>query len=167
MTIKLTQEYIQSLFNYGDGFLYWKINKSQRIHIDDKAGTLNNTGYYSIGINGKIYRNHRLIFLYHYGYLPKQLDHIDRNKLNNKIENLREATQSQNMMNRKSFKNTSSQYKGVTWDRKNQKWLSQIKINKKLIHLGRFKFETDAAKAYNIKSIELFGEYAKLNEVDN
>lgn len=162
---ELTQEYVQSLFIYKDGFLYWKVSKSQRIHIGDKAGTITNSGYYSIGINNKIYRNHRLIFLYHYGYLPKYIDHIDRNKLNNRIENLRNVVHQQNQWNRSKSKNSSSQYKGVTWDKQTNKWMVQIKINKKQIHLGRFTNEIDAAKAYNKKATELFKEYANINEV--
>ena len=158
---KLNQKYLKTLFNYKDGELYWKISR-QSIKINDKAGYINYR-YKNIKINGKLYRAHRLIYLYHYGYLPKFLDHIDGDQLNNNIENLRAVTLSQNQWNRKKIKITSSKYKGVT--KRSKKWEVCIKINKKSIYLGLFNSEIDAAIAYNEKAIELFGEYAKLNEV--
>lgn len=160
---KLTQEYVQSLFDYKDGNLYWKVNRGRNYIIENKAGTLRPDGYYQIGIDGKINRLHRLIFLYHYGYLPKYIDHINNDQSNNKIENLREVTASQNNMNMKKRKNSISKYKGISWDKQNNKWKSGIKINGKQIYLGRFDNETDAAKAYNKKAIEIFGEFGKLN----
>lgn len=104
MTIKLTQKYVRSLFDYKDGNLYWKVRKAYRIKIGDLAGYVNITGYQEVIIDGKSYKAHRLIFLYHHGYLPKFLDHIDCNKLNNDINNLREATKSQNKMNQRKIK---------------------------------------------------------------
>lgn len=164
---ELTQKQVQSLFTYKDGNLYWKIKKSQRIKIGDKAGSLNKvTGYYSLVINGKRYYNHRLIYLYHYGFLPKYIDHIDNDKSNNLIENLRSVTQSQNLMNSKSAKNSSSKYKGVYYHKKAKKWVAQIHIDGKLKYLGIFKSEIDAALTYNKVAIEYFDEYAYLNNIN-
>ena len=132
----ITQDYVKQLFEYRDGVLYWKVNKG-KVRLGQKAGTLNNN-YYRVQINGKQYRNHRIIFLMHHGFLPKHLDHIDGNKLNNKIENLREATHSQNMMNVKIKKNNTSGTKGVCFDKQRKKWLVRITIQNKDIHLGRF-----------------------------
>ena len=86
------------------------------------------------------------------------------------IENLRIVNQSQNGMNRKLNKTynnklTTSKYKGVTWHKKTNKWQSQIVINGKVKHLGIFTNEIDAAKTYNKAAIELYGEYANLNEI--
>lgn len=162
---ELTQELVRNLFTYKDGFLYWKVYRTNSVKIGDKAGTLNNIGYYRIKINNKIYLSHRLIFLYHHGYLPKYIDHIDSNKLNNNISNLREVTCSQNGMNRKSNKNSSSKYKGVCWHKQTQKWCTHIAINGKDKHIGYFISETEAALAYNDAAIKYFDEYAKLNEV--
>ena len=165
MNKELTQQVIKNLFEYKDGNLYWKVQKNSRALIGSKAGSLKNNGYYSITIDSKLYRNHRLIYLYHYGYLPKFIDHIDNDPLNNNIENLRETTRSQNLMNQKPRKNKSSKYKGVSWYKRDKIWQAQIKINKKQIHLGRFKLEKDAALAYNKAAIELFGEFACLNNL--
>ena len=168
--MKLTQEYIKLLFNYRNGDLFWKVKTAitSSIKIGNKAGGLNkSTGYYKIKINGKVYYTHRLIFLYHHGYLPKQIDHIDRDPLNNYIENLRESTQSQNCMNRKGNKNSSSKYKDVSWDEGTKKWRTHIRINGKLKHLGRFENEIDAAITYNKAAIKYFDkEYIHLNKLN-
>lgn len=68
-------------------------------------------------------------------------------------------------MNKNGDKNTSSQYKGVSWDKENNKWRSQIQINKKTKQLGRFKSEKTAAFIYNVYARGAFGKYANLNEV--
>lgn len=97
-----------------------------------------------------------------------EVDHIDHNSLNNQKSNLRIVTKSQNAMNKKPYKKQrgcSSKFKGVSWTKANKKWLSHIGLNNKQIHLGYFKNEIDAAKAYNKRAIELHGEYAYLNEV--
>jgi len=97
----------------------------------------------------------------------KSIDHIDHDGLNNQKSNLRFCTNSENMMNRRKQKNTLSIYKGVTFHKRNNKWMAQIRINGKIIHLGYFDVETEAAKAYNAKAIELFLEFANLNIIPN
>lgn len=162
---EITQDLVRNLFDYKDGILYWKVRRSG-IKIGSKAGTLHHSGYILIQINNKRYNGHQIIYLYHHGYIPKEIDHIDRNRSNSKIENLREATHQQNCMNKKSAKNSSSIYKGVTWDKQHQKWRTQIVFNNKHYNLGRFINEKDAAITYNEKAIELFGEFANLNIIE-
>ena len=164
----ITQKQVKELFDYRDGELYWKESRGNRVRAGDLAGYVQNNGYRAININNKLYKAHRLIFLYHHGYLPKTLDHIDGDRLNNSIGNLREATNGENQMNRKKNKSmnektTTSKYKGVTWDKDKQKWRSRIQNNKKLKHLGYFKSEIDAALAYD-KAAEANGEFAKTNK---
>ena len=97
----------------------------------------------------------------------KGIDHRDMNGLNNQRSNLRFCTLSQNAMNRRKRENTSSIYKGVYFNnQRGKKWKAQIRINGKQIHLGLFDFEVDAARAYNMKAIELFCEFANLNIID-
>ena len=156
------------LFDYNDGYLYWKIVKSNKVKVGDIAGYINSKGYRTIGINNKLYYAHRLIFLYHHGYLPEFLDHIECNKLNNNISNLRAATHSQNGMNQKKHKSrngksTYSKYKGVTYDIHHKRWQSQIMMGEKLKFLGRFVFEIEAAKSYHAAAIKYYGEFARLN----
>jgi len=92
-------------------------------------------------------------------------DHRDRNPFNNTKANLRECSYSQNGMNRKKKSGCSSVYKGVSWCSATSKWRAHIKINGNLISLGCFREEKEAAKAYNNKALELFKEFANLNEV--
>jgi hypothetical protein len=92
---------------------------------------------------------HRLFFYWHHGYLPKLVDHKDINSQNNKIENLRELTISQNKRNSPKMGNCTSIYKGVNWSKKHKKWLTKLTLNGKAIHIGLFDNEDDAGQAYN------------------
>ena len=95
---------------------------------------------------------------------PKiQADHINHDGLDNTRINLRSCTQQQNNMNKSSRKNSTSKYKGVSWNKRDNKWQSHIRFNNKTIHLGYYTNEQEAAKAYNLKAKELFGEFANLN----
>ena len=94
-----------------------------------------------------------------------QTDHVNHDTLDNKKENLRICTSSQNGMNRTQHKKTSSKYKGVCWHKRDKKWYAHIRINDKLTYLGAFKSEIQAAKAYNKKAKELFGEFALSNNI--
>ena len=95
------------------------------------------------------------------------IDHIDSNKKNNCVENLRRATHSQNGMNQKIRTNTSSIYKGVYHHKPTKKWMSYIRINGKLKNLGLFENEKEAARKYNEAALEHFGEFAKLNVIED
>lgn len=169
MSDELTQDLLRELFDYHDGELYWNIPR-RGMRIGDRAGKVRKDWYRLIGINGKLYYAHRLIFLYHYGYLPKFLDHIDGDGLNNNINNLREATNQENAMNMKKPKShngkpTSSKYKGVDLDKRRNKWRSRIMIDGKSKHLGYYKSEIEAARDYNKAATEVFGKFVKLNEI--
>ena len=94
---------------------------------------------------------------------PRQADHKDRNTLNNRQDNLRICSQQQNNMNQKSRSNSTSKYKGVSWDTASQKWRCQISINKKKKHLGYWNIEEVAALRYDMVAIREFGEFAVLN----
>jgi len=91
------------------------------------------------------------------------IDHIDSNGLNNQKSNLRACTQKQNSMNTRSHIDSTSKYKGVSWVSKYKKWRSEIYFNGKTIYLGWFDDEIVAAKEYDKKSLELFGEWGKTN----
>lgn len=93
------------------------------------------------------------------------VDHIDSNGCNNRKSNLRTCTKGENHWNLKPRKNTSSKYKGVYYDKASQKWGAQITKNGEYHYLGRFDTEIAAATAYNNAATELFGEFARLNEI--
>ena len=90
------------------------------------------------------------------------VDHWDRNGLNNRRGNLRLCTRSQNMMNQR-VKGGTSNFKGVHWNKQCRKWYARIQVNGKQIHIGSFADEIEAAQAYDVASRELSGEFARLN----
>jgi hypothetical protein len=118
-------------------------------------------GYVVTNLNKTTIRMHRFIL-----NPPKdmQIDHINGIKHDNRKCNLRLATNTQNQRNvPKTKRKTSSKYKGVHWRKDMNKWASRIACEGKRIYLGYYDDEIEAAKAYNIKALELFGEFAKLN----
>lgn len=93
----------------------------------------------------------------------KVVDHINGNTLDNRKCNLRVCTNAENLRNSRGKRNSTSKYKGVSYDKEKKRWASRICINSKEIKLGKFKSEIDAAKKYNEAAIIYHGEFAKLN----
>lgn len=128
----MNQEIIKEYFEYKDGGLYWKINKpNSKCKIGDKAGYINKSGsgYWVIKLNNKRYLEHRLIYILFYGNIEKNLmiDHIDQNKLNNRINNLRVVDRGLNRMNTNKSSNIkiiNGKYYGVFIRNKNKKMKS-------------------------------------------
>ena len=143
----ITVELLNELFEYSFGNLYWKIKKGSRGLIGSQAGTKNANGYLVVTINNKKYLVHRLIYFIHNKSMPKIIDHIDNNKTNNFIENLREATESQNRYNSLVGKRNVSGVKGVSWHNTHKKWRANICVNRKQIQLGSFEKKEDAISA--------------------
>jgi len=150
------------------------LTKGKFAFIDDEDWDLvknykwyyNNNGYAETSIkqeNGKHKTTgmHRLIIN---NNNPKiHIDHINHNGCDNEKYNLRLCTHQQNHMNQSSNKNSTSKYMGVNWEKSRKKWKSQIGFNNKRIFVGYFINEEDAARAYDNKAKELFGEFANLN----
>jgi hypothetical protein len=95
----------------------------------------------------------------------RQIDHKNGDKLDNRKENLRLCTRSQNLANSKIRINNTSGFKGICWYEDRKKWFTYINCQKKRYCLGYFSSKLDAALAYNKKSAELFGEFAYLNKI--
>jgi len=98
---------------------------------------------------------------------PREGDHCNHNGLHNWQDNLRICTRSQNQHNGSPRKNCSSSFKGVNWHKDTHKWQVQITNNGKQKYLGCFTSEVEAAKAYDRKAMELFGEFAHINLKEN
>jgi hypothetical protein len=147
--MKLTQARVKELFDYrADGELIRKVNKSGGATAGDVAGSINKVGYKVTRVDWALYLNHRLVWLWHFGYFPEHdLDHIDRNRLNNRVENLREVNQTCNMRNAKLFNNNSSGITGVYWYKPGNKWSAKISVAYKNVHLGYFQTKLEAAQA--------------------
>lgn len=137
------------------------------------AGGVDAQGYYrfSITINSEVFviKGHRLAWFITHGELPKQVDHINHDKSDNRIENLRGCNNNQNQWNKKPFKGKVSRFKGVTFRRNRGKWRSRITFNGRVLSLGDFNEEEEAAKAYNDAAVKYFGEFSNLNKfpIDN
>ena len=149
---------VKELFDYRDGELYWK-ESHNRHDINKPAGTINQSGYRVITINGKKIHAHRLIWLWHGKELPSIIDHIDRDTLNNNIENLRASDYATNAFNSKIKSDNKSGIKGVSWCNTYQKWIVQIFAFKKKV-TGRFKTFDEAVEFSQRKRKELHGEFA-------
>jgi hypothetical protein len=150
----LTQEQVKDLFNYKDGNLYRKINGKL-------SGSKHADGYLRSHINYKSHYNHRLIFLIHYGYMPKYIDHIDGNPANNCIENLRDVTNGQNQQNRKINQNNKSGHKNVHWSNSMKKWCVQITVNDVIKTVGFYECVDAAGLVAQEERNKLHGEYAR------
>lgn len=100
-------------------------------------------------------------WLHVHGVWPTRLDHINRNRADNRLANLRPATQSENMANIGVPKHNTSGLKGASWDRQMRKWQAKIEVAGKQIHLGRFESREAAHKAYMAAARRQFGEFAR------
>lgn len=96
------------------------------------------------------------------------VDHIDGDPLNNRKSNLRLATNRQNCLNQKLGSQNTSGYKGISWHKRNAKWAAVVRVNEegKRVHLGYFDNKHDAARMYNFWASDLYGEFARLNEIN-
>jgi len=129
------------------GIFTWIESPCPTVMKGTKAGT-NENGYITIGIDNKVYKAHRLAWLYSYGYMPEQsIDHIDRNKANNKISNLREASSQCNIRNTDNWATNKSGVKGVYWHNQSGRWRAKITVNYKVKVLGNHKAFDEAVCA--------------------
>ena len=155
----INKEEVKRLFKYKDGELI-HLTSHSKYKIGDKAGS-SRKGYLMVGINYKRYFIHRLIFLYHHGYLPKEIDHIDCNPLNNKIENLRPVTHSQNCQNTKIRVNNKSGVKCVDWVKKDKAWRVRLRVNGVRLSFGYYKDLELAELVADEARSKYHGEFAR------
>lgn len=159
IVMPISIEELQNVFTYKDGYLF---RNEKQVGYYDKS-----CKYMRFKYKNKTYLIHRLIFAHHHGYFPNLIDHIDRNRLNNNIENLRECTKRCfNTVNSILRKDSTSGYKGVA-KHNCGKWQSSVFKDGKRYYLGLFSDPIEAAIIYDIKAKELFGEFAKLNFKEN
>ena len=152
-------------YNPDTGIFTW-IKGRQSIKVGQVAGKANGNGYLRIRFKGIKYFAHRLAYYMYHGIDPleKLVDHIDGDKSNNKINNLRLASKSQNGRNRVNLpSNNTSGVIGVCWDKKAKKWKAYIMINGKTKHLGYFINKEDAIKARKEGEIKYYGEFRGQN----
>lgn len=137
----ITIEELKRLLSYDPdtGVFIWKADVSSRVKKGMVAGTSDSFGYGRIVIKGKSYKSHRLAWAYSYNEFPDgAIDHINANASDNRISNLRIATQLENTRNRRIPKNNTSGVKGVYWDLEKRKWRAQFRIDGKNKVVGYF-----------------------------
>lgn len=176
----LTQSELKRWLDYdpNTGIFRWNITRHvvyertrqgivQQIHnthmcitAGDIAGSVDHTGYRAITIpNYRAGVAHRLAWLYVFGYFPRQLDHINEVKDDNRISNLREATTGQNNRNRGKTRDNASGYKGVSWDKRRRKYTAVCGVDGKNHYLGSFNDPESAYKAYCDVASQHHGEF--------
>lgn len=157
--MEITQAYLRYLFDYDGQNLIHKVARP-RVKVGSVAGCICKKGnHVTIGLNGKSYLGHRLIWIWNYGYCPEFLDHINGDRSDNRLSNLREATAKQNAINKKKRIDNITGVKGVSWHKQRKKWRAYININKQHISLGLFKNFNDAVVCRKIAEEKYFGEW--------
>ena len=137
----VTKKSVREIFTYEDGELFYKKRFHPRIRIDKPAGSVQSNGYLRVSIGKRKYQIHTLVWVYHNGvHTEEMVDHKDRNRLNNSIDNLRPVTRQLNNENRIG--------KGWVYDKKRNRFVARITIKGKQIQLGRFKTPEEANAAY-------------------
>ncbi|HEV8525455.1 MAG TPA: NUMOD4 domain-containing protein [Terriglobales bacterium] len=139
--------------------------KKQRLHkyLDRPTPV----AYYVVNLEGHrqrgVYRVHRLVAMAFLGLQPhQQVDHINRDTLDNRLSNLRVCTNAQNRLNSKQRSNSKAPYKGISYDKRSGKWRARIQVNGKTTWLGRFDTPEDARDAYRDAAVKHHGEFARV-----
>lgn len=158
----LTAERLREVVSYDpeNGAFTWRKKTCRKVVPGAPAGHLG-THYWTIGIDGKRYRAHRLAWLYAYGEFPSEtIDHANGDYLDNRIANLRAASRRQNMANKRMHKNNACGVKGVYWCIQRHKWRASVRYQGRNKHVGFFESKEAAGEAYFAKAKEIFGEFA-------
>lgn len=153
-----SQGELKSLYTYVEGELIYTENGNE------VNGTTNTRGYVVVRGFGRNMYKHRVIWKLIKGYDPHTIDHINNVKTDNRIENLRDVNQGQNVMN-SIARGGVSHFKGVCFSKEKGKFRSLIQVNGKRKHLGYFNNEVDAARAYDSAALLFHGVYAKTNDM--
>jgi len=159
--MKFSKPIFHELFSYDPktGSIFQQ-KKRPKVQVGEIAGSITPKGYRYIQAKGRKYPAHHLVWYFETGSFPSLfIDHIDGNKLNNHFLNLREVTTKQNNEHRGKQKNNSSGYKGVTFNKRLNKFIAQIQHNSKQLHIGTFDTAFEASQAYEQKAKSLFSHY--------
>lgn len=158
----ISQSRLRELFDYRDGNLIWRKKTRRRTIVGQIAGTELRNGYIKIGIDKGQYLAHRLIWVWHYGEIAKEMvDHINGVKNDNRIENLRLASRSENNTNSVPCKRNKSGLKGVCFDSNRGLWVASITKDKRQKMLGRYATKELAYAAYVAAANSLHGEFVR------
>ena len=140
---------LREWFNYDKdtGLVTRKKVQNRRHKVGEVCGSMNPDGYIIIRFNKKDYRVHRLAWLFEYGYMPDEIDHINRKPFDNRLINLREVNHEENSKNRGKRSDNTSGIVGVYWHKASNKWEAKISVDKKVVGLGLFAEFSEAVNA--------------------
>ena len=161
----LTADRLREALDYdpSSGAFRWRESRSGIVGgAGSVAGAPDGQGYRQIGIDGRLYREHRLAWMWVTGSWPADdLDHINGDRSDNRIENIRPATRSQNNANGRRPKDNTSGHKGVSFDKKRQRWHAYVSKNYKRCHVGYFETLDEARLARAAAAERFYGEFAR------
>jgi len=159
--------HLQDFFTSQDGKLYAKKGYCNRVKAGQEVGCDNGQGYLVVMCRYKLYMVHRVIYFLETGSWPKGVvDHVNGNTLDNRIENLRDVSQGKNTRSYgPAHKDSTSNYRGVHWFKRDSRWQAQIYCKGKKHHLGYFDCEREAALMWNYSAMELGFSKESFNEV--
>lgn len=154
----MTKDELLSIFQYDhDTGTFTRLKSHGAYRAGSPAGATNAKGYRQISVRGVLYYAHRLVWLAEHGVLPAGLvDHINRDRSDNRIQNLRVVSAKENMENTGAYSSNTSGYKGVQWDKQYGKWIAVVQHNGKRVFAGRYGSVYDAHQAYERKVAQLF-----------
>ena len=157
----ITQSQLKELIHYcPDTGVFTRISSPYKAKLGVIKTCSNGNGYFQITLLGKAYLAHRLAWLYMHGKFPEeQLDHINGNKIYNRLLNLREATHAENMQNVGAQRNNKSGFKGVSYYKRYSKWRARIRADGKLTHLGHYNTPELASQAYEAAAKTIHGVF--------
>jgi len=160
VSIDVLREWLS--YDPGSGILRWKKRRARCVWVGSPAGSLTAFGYLRVSIDGRRYACHRVAWTLTHGFWPQgDLDHINGNRSDNRIENLRQATRAQNCQNRKKGSLNKSGVKGVSWWAHQNRWRAHIRANGDAHLLGAYHCFGQAIKAYRTAARDLHGEFAR------
>lgn len=147
------------------GLLYWIKRPMWAVQVGDVAGSKHHSGYVYIKLSGKPYAAHRLAWLLSYGHWPTgEIDHINRDRSDNRIKNLRAVNRQQNQQNRVENKNNTSGRSGVSFDKTKGRWKAYIILHRKYCHLGYYDSYERAVTAREAAEKKHFGSFKRLDQ---
>jgi len=156
---KLTQKFIDD-YRYEEGHLYRKSDGKRVGYLDKRIG------YYRMKAYGKTWLVHRVIFAIYEGWWPDMVDHIDRDKTNNQLSNLRAARRNQNTVNSRPRSDNTTGWRGVIYHKAAKGYVAQSSDKQgNRVHLGVFSCDREAALAYNYHAEKTWGKFATFNQV--
>ena len=158
----LTQELLSALLKHQqDGRLLRKVTTNPRAPAHTYSGSPNKAGYLRTRVLGRLYYNHHLVWFLHHGAWPSALDHINGDRADNRLENLRICNQQQNMHNACRRSGSETGVKGVNWRAAKNKYRARIVVDRKEISLGHYDTLEEARRAVEQARTKYHGEFAR------